>query len=92
MDISQANAKANDAFRAMLKAYFGAGKVWTWHEVEAYRNAERDLDLAAAVTEFDAIQSEDHDFHLNVREPHDLCSGCKRDFTATGRLRRTVTR
>jgi hypothetical protein len=70
------NDKAQQAFRAMLRARDEAGH-WTQPEVDTYVNSERDLDWERAKARMDAMQSADHDYHLLSGIQYGDCAECQ---------------
>jgi hypothetical protein len=59
MDTTTADAKARDAFRAMLRAYFATGS-WDTPETRAYLDAETDASFVTAQTELEAVMDADY--------------------------------
>lgn len=72
--IEQINDRAQDAFRTMLRAHDRTG-TWAPELVDAYVNAERDLDWERQRAEFDRLQAADHDMHY-FEDP--TCGECTR--------------
>jgi hypothetical protein len=79
MSIQEADDRAQQRASEMFAAYFRAGLQWTQPEVDAYHNAERDLDWEKQRAEFDQLQAADHDMHYF---PDATCAACQEESEA----------